>query len=153
MSKMVLIWYIVSTVCSPLPSSIFGKGSFYLVRDRIGVKPLYLHDDGNRLMFASEIKAFLRAGIKPRMNRRALHHFLSYNYIPQPMTMFEGIVHLPPGSLLHMNEQGLDTRKWWELADQKTEDHSEDEWIEQVNHLLDDSVRLRLRSDVPFGAF
>lgn len=129
------------------------KGKFYLVRDRIGVKPLYLCDDGNRLIFASEIKAFAHTGLKPCMNKQALHHFLSYNYVPQPLTMFDGIEHLPPGHILCIDAEQTSIKKWWELADQREEQHSETEWIETFNELLDDAVRLRLRSDVPFGAF
>ncbi len=129
------------------------QGALYLVRDRIGVKPLYLHDDGNRLLFASEIKALLRAGIERRMNPEALHHYLTYNYVPQPHTMFAGVTHLPPGHWLRIDASGGTTRRWWNLAAQRVEQHGESDWIEQFNALLDDAVRLRLRSDVPFGAF
>jgi asparagine synthase (glutamine-hydrolysing) len=129
------------------------QGALYLVRDRIGVKPLYLHDDGNRLLFASEIKPLLRAGIGRRMNPEALHHYLTYNYVPQPHTMFAGVTHLPPGHWLRIDASGIISRRWWDLAAQRVERHGESEWIEQFNALLDDAVRLRLRSDVPFGAF
>ena len=129
------------------------QGALYLVRDRIGVKPLYLHDDGNRLLFASEIKSLLRAGIERRMNPEALHHYLTYNYVPQPHTMFAGVTHLPPGHWLRIDASGIISRRWWDLAAQRVERHGESEWIEQFNALLDDAVRLRLRSDVPFGAF
>ncbi len=127
--------------------------ALYLVRDRIGVKPLYLHDDGKRLLFASEIKSLLRAGIERRMSPVGLHHFLTYNYVPQPHTLFEGVVHLPPAHLLRIDAKGVTTQRWWSLAEQRVEERSEVDWIADFNHLLDDAVRLRLRSDVPFGAF
>lgn len=127
--------------------------ALYLARDRIGVKPLYMHNDGTRLLFASEIKSLLRAGIKRRMSNVALHHFLTYNYVPQPLTIFEDVVHLSPGHWLRIDANGVTTNRWWSLANQQFEYHSEEEWIEQFNTLLDDAVRLRLRSDVPFGAF
>jgi len=127
--------------------------TLYLARDRIGVKPLYIHNDGARLLFASEIKSLLRAGIKRRMSNVALHHFLTYNYVPQPLTIFEDVVHVSPGHWLRIDANGVTTNRWWSLADQQYEHHSEGEWIEQFNTLLDDAVRLRLRSDVPFGAF
>ncbi len=129
------------------------QGALYLARDRIGVKPLYLHDDGNRLLFASEIKSLLRAGIERRMNPEALHHYLTFNYVPRPHTMFAGVTHLPPGHWLRIDASGITTRRWWNLADQRAEQRGEDDWIAQFNALLDDAVRLRLRSDVPFGAF
>ncbi|MBU0564603.1 MAG: asparagine synthase (glutamine-hydrolyzing) [Gammaproteobacteria bacterium] len=127
--------------------------ALYLIRDRIGVKPLYLHDDGDRLLFGSEIKALLRAGISKTMDPVALHHFLTYNYVPQPRTMFQGVRHLPPGHWLRVDAQGAITTRWWDLSTQQVEQRSEGEWIEEFNDLLDDAVRLRLRCDVPFGAF
>ncbi len=129
--------------------------AMYIVRDRIGVKPLYLYDDGRQLTFASEIKSILRAGIpKPAMDKEALHHYLSFNYVPAPHTMYEGIKHLMPGHALKVTRDGSHTWRWWNLADvQPVHGRSEAEWIEEFNAILDDAVRLRLRSDVPFGAF
>ena len=129
------------------------EGALYLVRDRIGVKPIFLHDDGNCLLFASEIKSLLCAGIDRRMNPDALHHFLSFNYVPQPLTLFDGVVHLPPGHWLRIDASSTTVQSWWSLADQQMEEQSEEVWIEQFNALLDDAVRIRMRSDVPFGAF
>lgn len=129
------------------------QDALYLIRDRIGVKPLFLHDDGNRLLFASEIKALLHAGVTPQMNPLAMHHYLTFNYVPPPYTMFEGVTHLPSGHWLRIDTQGITTRRWWSLADQREEQRTEDDWAEEFNTLLDDAVRLRLRSDVPFGAF
>lgn len=127
--------------------------ALFLVRDRIGVKPLYVHDDGNRMYFASEIKSLLAAGVPRRMDREALHHFLTFNYVPPPYTMFEGIRHLEPGHYLRIDRNGGERVRWWSLADQHAESRSESEWMETFNETLDDAVRLRLRSDVPFGAF
>lgn len=129
------------------------QGALYLIRDRVGVKPLFLHDDGNRLLFASEIKSLLCAGIERRMNPVALHQYLTYNYVPQPLTLFEGVVHLPPGHWMRIDANGSQVQRWWNLADQQAEQLREEAWIEQFNALLDDAVRIRLRSDVPFGAF
>jgi asparagine synthase (glutamine-hydrolysing) len=128
-------------------------GALHLVRDRIGVKPLYVHDDGRRLLFASEIKALLRAGAPRRLNETALHHFLTYNYVPLPLTMFEGVVHLPPGHRLRIDTNGRELVRWWDLTAQRAVHRTEAEWVAEFNTVLDDAVRLRLRSDVPFGAF
>ena len=129
--------------------------ALYIVRDRIGVKPLYVHDDGRQFTFASEIKSILKAGMpKPAMDKEALHHYLSFNYVPAPYTMYEGIRHLMPGHIMKITQDGARTWRWWDLADMQPEhDRSEADWIEEFNFILDDAVRLRLRSDVPFGAF
>lgn len=129
--------------------------ALYILRDRIGVKPLYVHDDGRQLTFASEIKSILKAGMpKPAMDKEALHHYLSFNYVPAPYTMYEGIRHLMPGHAIKVTRDGSQTWRWWDLADvQPVHGRSEADWIEEFNAILDDAVRLRLRSDVPFGAF
>uniref|UniRef100_UPI0037BF2FFE asparagine synthase (glutamine-hydrolyzing) n=1 Tax=Flavobacterium sp. TaxID=239 RepID=UPI0037BF2FFE len=129
--------------------------ALYVVRDRIGVKPLYVHDDGRQLTFASEIKSILKAGMpRPAMDREALHHYLSFNYVPAPYTMYEGIRHLMPGHAMKVTRAGSQTWRWWDLAEvQPLHGRTEAEWVEEFNAILDDAVRLRLRSDVPFGAF
>lgn len=129
--------------------------AMYLVRDRIGVKPLYIHDDGQQLTFGSEIKAVLKAGMDaPGMDEEALHHFLSFNYVPAPFTIYQGVRHLMPGHLLRVDASGSTVRRWWNLAEVSPEHgRTEADWIEEFNAVLDDAVRLRLRSDVPFGAF
>lgn len=129
--------------------------AMYIVRDRIGVKPLYVHDDGRQLTFASEIKSILKAGMpKPAMDKEALHHYLSFNYVPAPYTMYQGIKHLMPGHAMKVTRDGSQTWRWWSLADvQPVHGRNEADWIEEFNAILDDAVRLRLRSDVPFGAF
>lgn len=129
--------------------------AMYLVRDRIGVKPLYLHDDGNQLTFASEIKSILKAGMPPPpMDEEALHHYLTFNYVPAPFTLYQGVRHLMPGHLMRVTRDGAQVSCWWDLAAiQPVHGRSEADWIEEFNDILDDAVRLRLRCDVPFGAF
>ncbi len=127
--------------------------ALYLIRDRVGVKPLFLHQQGGQLLFASEIKGILQAGIERRMDHTALDQFLTFNYVPQPLTMFEGVRHLEPGHWLRIDRQGTEKQCWWELAQQQEVTRTEDEWIKEFNTILEDAVRLRLRSDVPFGAF
>jgi len=125
-----------------------------LIRDRIGEKPLYYLQDNGRLLFASEIKAILQAvTYQPGLNYEALNQFLSFNYIPPPLTMFDGVEHVLPGHVMEVTRGGISQSCWWDLASVKCEGHSEEEWISSFNQLLDDAVRIRLRSDVPFGAF
>ncbi|CAN7187641.1 asparagine synthase (glutamine-hydrolyzing) [Rhizobacter sp. LjRoot28] len=132
-----------------------GEQAMYLVRDRIGVKPLYVHDDGVQLTFGSEIKAMLPGlEVRPVLNETALHHYLTFNYVPAPHTIYSGVRHLMPGHLLKITRGGVTTSRWWNLADMvPVHGRDEGEWIEEFNAILDDAVRLRLRSDVPFGAF
>lgn len=125
-----------------------------LVRDRIGVKPLFIRDDGRRVVFGSEIKALLPAlAGRPMLDLPALQHYLAYNFVPPPFTLFDGIRHVMPGTVVSITRSGSRTRRWWSLADQHVGLHGFAEWQDAFIGLLDDAVRLRLRSDVPFGAF
>ena len=133
----------------------------YLVRDRVGVKPLYVLDDGERMLFASEIKSILPLA---QLNRTqaaidlvAIHHYLTFNYIPAPWTIYENIKHVMPGTWMKFTRQpgamGVQTQRWWSLADQREQEYSFGDWSEQFMSILDDATRIRLRADVPFGAF
>jgi asparagine synthase (glutamine-hydrolysing) len=126
-----------------------------LVRDRLGIKPLYYADPGGRLVFGSEIKAILAdraATVEP--NFEALANYLALKYVPAPQTMFEGISALPPGHLLTCDESGVKIRRYWDLTfAEEPAARGEEEYAEALAELLRDSVRAHLVSDVPFGAF
>lgn len=125
-----------------------------LFRDRIGIKPLYIHRSNQFLAFASELKSFFAFGIEPRCNWQAIDLFLTFNYIPPPQTAFEGIEHLPPGCMATINSEGsINISRWWSLTDREMVARPEAAWRKDFLELLEDAVRLRLRSDVPFGAF
>ena len=132
------------------------EDALYLARDRIGVKPLFVHDDGQRVLFGSEPKALWPAlgGRKPGMDLEAIHHYLTFNYIPAPWTAYEGVRHVMPGTW-HQYTRGrhVQTQRWWSLADQREQDFAFGDWAEEFMTLLDDATRIRLRADVPFGAF
>lgn len=126
-----------------------------LVRDRLGVKPLYyVHDDG-RLLFGSEIKALLQhPAVRPELDVDALGAFLHLKYVPAPRTMFRGIAALPPGHLLVSDAAGVRVRRWWDVSFRRTEPApTEDEAVEGLRVRLEEAVRSHLVSDVPFGAF
>ncbi|MDD4885949.1 MAG: asparagine synthase (glutamine-hydrolyzing) [Thiomonas sp.] len=126
----------------------------HLVRDRIGVKPLFVHDDGRQVLFGSEIKAILAAQPgRPALDLPALQHYLAYNYVPPPFTLFAGVRHVMPGTVLTVDGAGSHTRRWWSLAEQAPAPQTFSAWQEEFLDLLDDAVKLRLRADVPFGAF
>lgn len=131
------------------------EDALYLARDRIGVKPLYVHDDGQRMVFGSELKALWPAlRRKPGMDLEAIHHYLTFNYIPAPWTAFEGVRHVMPGTWQRYTRRGgVQTQRWWNLAHQREQDHTFEAWSDEFMALLDDATCIRLRADVPFGAF
>jgi asparagine synthase (glutamine-hydrolysing) len=125
-----------------------------LYRDRIGVKPLFVHENACGMAFASEIKSLLAGGVAAAPDRQAIDLFLTFNYVPPPYTAFTGIRHLPPGCMAEVRHgMPMEVRRWWSLTARETAHRSEADWTEEFLWLFDDAVRLRLRADVPFGAF
>ncbi len=125
-----------------------------LARDRLGQKPLYYASSADRFVFASEIKAIVQDGKVPRrLNPEGLHHFLTYQYVPHPHTMFEGISKLPPGHLLVLRDGKATIRRYWELPQPRPVKGPFRDWCEELREILEECVRLRLVSDVPVGAF
>jgi asparagine synthase (glutamine-hydrolysing) len=133
------------------------EDAVFLVRDRIGVKPLYFSDDGQQVLFGSEIKAILAVmraeGRLPATDLEAVHHYLTFNYVPPPWTIWQGVRHVMPGTWMKLTRNGVQTQRWWRLADQRESDQGFDEWAEEFMAILDDATRIRLRADVPWGAF
>ncbi|HEV7663712.1 MAG TPA: asparagine synthase (glutamine-hydrolyzing) [Chloroflexota bacterium] len=131
-----------------------------LVRDRIGVKPLYFSVLPNALVFGSEIKAlFGYRGLAPRLNEDALNLYLTFAAVPAPNTLFEGVQKLPPGHRLIVDtDTGQRTleRYWTPLPDQAEVAYgrrSPEEYAERVESMVRESIGLRMMSDVPYGAF
>lgn len=141
--------------------ALFDKkeGSLALVRDPLGVKPLYYHCKPGVIAFASEIKALLSLpGIKKSIHNAALYHYLTFANAPAPETFFEGIEKLEAGSYLKIDRQGRSSPvRYWDpasiaaAADPKPME--EGFYVEEVRRLLRQSVARRMVSDVPFGAF
>jgi asparagine synthase (glutamine-hydrolysing) len=129
-----------------------------LVRDRLGVKPLYWAQVGDRVLFASEIKAILESGlVTPAANSRVLSEVLATRYTSGTETMFEGIHKLLPGHRLVFERDHVRVEKYWDLPldgpDPELERLGERELIDRFRSLLQQSVRLRLMADVPLGMF
>src|SRR5580704_14756340 len=123
-----------------------------LARDHFGVKPLYYHCDGNRLVWASEIKALLAdPSIPRRVDLTALDLFLTFRFVPSPFTMFAGIRKLPPGHLLIKEESGYRVERYFSesIPDVRL---SESAWIDLLQERLETAVRRQMMSDVPIGA-
>lgn len=128
--------------------------SLTLVRDRIGVKPLYVAEQGARHLFASELKSILCAlPTQPALDLEAVHHYLSFNYIPAPWTIWQGIRHVMPGCWMKFGRGGVEQGRWWDLSAQSEREQDFAAWSEEFLAILDDATRIRLRADVPWGAF
>lgn len=125
----------------------------FLIRDRVGEKPLYYSYIDDRVVFASEIKSILQSDIDKKVCYDALDTYLTYNYVTPPLTLFKNIKHVMPGHYLEISKSGVEVSCWWDLAKITPVEKSEGEWISEFNHILRDAVSIRLRSDVPFGAF
>jgi len=135
------------------------KKRLLLARDRMGQKPLYYYKDDNVLVFASEIKAILQHPDVPRVssftNPSDLPIYLSYGYVPAPQTAFQGIYMLLPANLLQLDGDDCKQYLYWDLPDLASSDEqaNPEPFIFQLQNLLEESVKLRLISDVPLGAF
>lgn len=127
----------------------------YLVRDRLGIKPLYYYHAGNSCVFASELTALLQDRSVPReIDPYGVAGFFRYQYVPTPATIYKQICKLEPGHFLAIDvRQGtLTKRRYWQL-NVCSVPKTEQVWLEELNAALDDIIRIYVRSDVPFGAF
>jgi asparagine synthase (glutamine-hydrolysing) len=128
----------------------------YIVRDRIGIKPVYFAKQDDRFIFASEIKALLKdANLKREVNEEALFHFLSFITTPAPMTLFKGVNKLEPATYLHITADGsVNKVKWWDVLDANVEEITQEkEATTKLMQELDIAVKYRKVSDVPIGVF
>jgi asparagine synthase (glutamine-hydrolysing) len=124
-----------------------------LARDRIGIKPLFYYLDRERLVFGSEIKSILRHPAVPAsLNLQALYDYLSLNYMPVPSTALKDVQQVPPGHYLAVENGRTSLHQYWELHFRE-EPGSEDDHAARLGEALKASVKRRLVSDVPFGAF
>jgi asparagine synthase (glutamine-hydrolysing) len=131
------------------------KRRLLLVRDRLGVKPLYYCATPSGITFGSEIKSLLVDPDVPRdWSAEALDAYLTLQYVPCPQTIYRAIGKLPPGHLLVAERGRVSTKRYWDLAF-TGDGHAdrEEEYLEQLDALVNESVHLRLVSDVPLGAF
>lgn len=125
-----------------------------LGRDRLGIKPLYLQVDGNRLAFASEAKALLALpGARAAIDPAALASYLDLGYVPAPQSLFQGISKLPPATVLVAENGRVEQRRYWRVPPAVDPGRGEADWIEAVRARIDESVRMQMVSDVPIGAF
>lgn len=125
-----------------------------LFRDRMGVKPLFYAVVNGKLLFASEIKAILKhPDYRREVNHEAVYHYFTLKNIPALLTAFKGIESLLPGEMLIFRRGEMTRKKWWSIRFREVEDPNEEDLQEKILELLEDATKLRMISDVPFGAY
>ncbi|HXJ35641.1 MAG TPA: asparagine synthase (glutamine-hydrolyzing) [Candidatus Eisenbacteria bacterium] len=131
-----------------------------LGRDRMGIKPLYVAQRGDRLFWGSEPKCLLAAGVEPELDPQALHDYLTLGYVPGPASIFAGVAQLPPGAIL-VAEPGRGApriERYWRLdghvpTDRRGLPETEAEWEAELLRTLKGAVESHLMADVPLGVF
>jgi len=130
------------------------KRRLVLARDRAGKKPLYYHADGERLIFASEMKGLLQdSGIKRRLSVESLSDYFSFGNIPSPNTVFLDIHQVPPAQFLVWERGQVRLHEYWDVVFQPTGPSRPEEALEAFAPIFDEAVKLRMVADVPLGAF
>ena len=132
-----------------------------LVRDHVGIKPMYYafiparNDAPATFIFGSEIKTILATRLlKPELNPEALHQFLTFLWAPDPNTLFANVKTVPPGHLLHFQNDEIKLKQWWDVSFDKIEEgKNEAHWRERVLDTLERVVKMEMVADVPLGSF
>jgi asparagine synthase (glutamine-hydrolysing) len=144
----------------PKLRGMFGMGIWdakqeilLLARDRLGKKPIYYAQNQEVFVFASELKALLaHPSIKRKINARALSQYLRLQFIPSPLSIFEGVYKLPASHYLQLSHGQVQIKRYWQLLNEE-EQHDEEEWLDILEAEILEATRLRLTADVPLGAF
>jgi asparagine synthase (glutamine-hydrolysing) len=132
------------------------KRSLFLARDRLGVRPLYYATHAGTLVFASEIKALLCApGIRAEIDTGVLRQVFTYWNAPSPRTVFQGIQEVPPAHYLLIREGTIQSHAYWQMdfSVPQATNRSPEDCLDEFRDLLIDATRIRLRADVPVGAY
>ncbi|MCH2123750.1 MAG: asparagine synthase (glutamine-hydrolyzing) [Pirellulaceae bacterium] len=136
--------------------AIWDKNQRRLVlgRDRLGQKPLVYRQEPGRLLFASELKSLLQVpGVPREIDPSAVDEYLTFQYIPHPNSIFRGIHKLPPGHCAVFEQDQLTVRPYWQPDFNHQQSLSEAQAVEQLRDTFESAIQLRMRSDVPLGAF
>jgi len=130
------------------------KQTLLLARDRVGKKPLLYHSGANNFCFASEFDSLLASGLVDKeINQEAINCYLTFGYIPSPLTIYNNVYKLPPANFLILKDGKFKIDRYWSLDYSKKIKISEQEAAGEVLKLLKEAVGIRLYSDVPLGAF
>jgi asparagine synthase (glutamine-hydrolysing) len=128
--------------------------SLFMARDRFGKKPLHFLEDGQKLVFGSEIKSILQhPEVVARVHRPAIVDYLAYGTTLDPQTMFDGIAKVPPGNTLFWSPAGIRIQPYWDFEFAVDPTLAEDKALRGAEDVIREAVRVRLVSDVPLGAF
>ena len=133
-----------------------NRNSILLGRDRVGIHPLFYHYTNNRLVFGSEIKAiFMDSRINRSLNKQTLSDIFTCWSPVASDTVFEGIRQLPPAHYAVFSKQGMAIKRYWEFSynEEFTTNNSLNESLEELHAFIKDAIRIRLRADVPVGAY
>ena len=130
------------------------KRRLLLARDRVGKKPLFYATLGNRIIFASELKSLLQVpGVSKDIEPEALVDYFSLLYVPAPKSIYRQVRKVRPASFIIFDSQGMCERSYWDIQFDAPETKSESDWCEELLQVYQEAIRMRLRSDVPLGAF
>jgi asparagine synthase (glutamine-hydrolysing) len=125
-----------------------------LARDRVGKKPLFYSANKSRILFGSELKALLASGeLSKEIDPQAVSDYFSLGYVPAPKTIYRDVRKILPGHYLVATAHGVQEHEYWDLSFGNVEDRSEEDWCEELRHVLCEATRVRLMSEVPLGAF
>lgn len=130
------------------------KNRLFIARDRVGKKPLYYAETSDGLSFASEINPLYGIkGMDNDLDYTAIDYFLTYSYIPCPLSIVKGIRKLPPAHYLLLENRKVSIQRYWELSYLPKHDYTFEEAVDVLIEKLEEAVRIRLYSDVPLGCF
>lgn len=127
--------------------------TLYGARDRFGIKPLYYTRQGGAFIYASEAKAILEhPAVVRAVDEDSLQHYFTFQFVPDPATLFKGLLRLPPANYFSLRDGQLTIKKYWQLEFRPTNKPAS-YFIEGTEHLLTEAVRMHMMSEVPRGAF
>jgi len=136
--------------------AIYDKAEdlLFMARDRLGIKPLHYYSGGKVFVFGSELKSLLLfPGLRREIDLKSLNRYLTFEYVPTPLTIYKDIYKLPPGYYLVFKKGRLLIKRYWNLSYKDNPIKSKDECAEKLRWYIADSVKKRMISDVPLGAF
>jgi len=130
------------------------KGELTLVRDRLGIKPVYYYRDERKIVFASEIKALLAyPDVQTELDRDMLPVYFRHGFVPAPRTLFRRIYKLPPGHRMTVRGAQVSIAPYWDVSFADKHQLSEPEALERLDELMQSAIRMQMIADVPLGAF
>lgn len=129
-------------------------GSLFIARDRLGIKPLFYAITKDKVLFGSELKALLEDAAVPRdMDLAALDAYMTYGYIPAPLTIYQSMRKLEPGHTMRLTRKGAKIEQYWDVPRAPDLKRTEEDFCEEFITIFEETVRLHLMSEVPLGAF